>query len=99
MKKKSKKGIDIEVTAINLFLCLLLVSLVIINFKTTAYGYFSWIIMLALIGILIAVLVSGKMVNQAKSWIDILSVQLFFVPLQKISKYGTLQRTIRASYV
>ncbi len=30
MKKKSKKGIDIEVTAINLFLCLLLVSLVII---------------------------------------------------------------------
>ena len=53
----------------------LIVSLVIINFKTSTYGYFSWLIMLALIGILIAVLVSGKMVNQAKSWIDIMGIQ------------------------
>lgn len=50
-------------------------SLVIISFNTKTYGYASWLIILGLIGILIAVLVSGKMVNQARSWINIFGIQ------------------------
>ena len=53
----------------------LIISFVIIRVNTKTYGYFSWILILGLIGILIAVLVSGKMVNQARSWIDIMGVQ------------------------
>lgn len=49
----------------------IILSFVIIRINTKAYGYVSWIIILVLIGFLIAVLVYGKIVNQAKSWINL----------------------------
>ena len=48
---------------------------VIIKFNTKTYGYVSWLVILGVIGLLIAVLVSGKMVNQARSWISIMGIQ------------------------
>ena len=53
----------------------LVLSLIIICFNTKTYGYVSWLVILGVIGLLIAVLVSGKMVNQARSWISILGIQ------------------------
>ena len=53
----------------------LVLSLVIMKFNTKSYGYISWLMIIPLIGLLIAVLVSGKMVNQARSWISILGIQ------------------------
>lgn len=49
----------------------LVISFVMLKFNTKTYGYISWIVILALIGLLIAVLVYGKIVNQARSWINI----------------------------
>lgn len=57
-----------------LFISLIL-SVIIIRFNTKTYGYFSWLSILGLIALLVAVLVSGKMVNQARSWISILGIQ------------------------
>ena len=55
-----------------LFLAISLVlSLIIIRFNTKTYGYLSWGIILSLIGFLIFVLVYGKIVNQARSWINL----------------------------
>ena len=55
-----------------LFLIISIVlSIVIIRFNTKVYGYASWITVLIFIGLLIAVLVYGKLVNQARSWINI----------------------------
>ncbi len=53
----------------------LILSIIILCFNTKTYGYVSWLVILAVIGLLIAVLVSGKMVNQARSWISILGIQ------------------------
>ena len=53
----------------------IILSFIIIRFNTKAYGYISWLVILAVIALLIAVLVSGKMVNQARSWISILGIQ------------------------
>ena len=53
----------------------LILSLIIIRVNTKAYGVTSWFIVLGVIGLLIAVLVSGKMVNQARSWITIFGQQ------------------------
>ncbi len=53
----------------------LILSLFIIRFNTKTYGYASWLAILGIIGLLIAVLVSGKMVNQARSWISIFGQQ------------------------
>lgn len=49
----------------------LVISIIMLRFSTKVYGYVSWGIILALIGLLIAVLVYGKIVNQARSWINI----------------------------
>jgi len=49
----------------------IIVSIVIVNFNTKVYGYASWFVVLVLIGFLIAVLIYGKMINQARSWINI----------------------------
>ena len=49
----------------------LVLSLIIIHFNTRTYGYLSWGIILSLIGFLIFVLVYGKIVNQARSWINL----------------------------
>ena len=53
----------------------LILSFIIIRFNTKTYGYVSWLAVLGVIGLLIAVLVSGKMVNQARSWISIFGQQ------------------------
>ena len=53
----------------------IILSFIIIRFNTKAYGYISWLVILAVIALLIAVLVSGKMVNQARSWINIFGIQ------------------------
>lgn len=53
----------------------LILSFIIIRFNTKAYGYISWLVILGIIALLIAVLVSGKMVNQARSWISIFGIQ------------------------
>ena len=47
------------------------IGFVMLHFNTKVYGYSSWVIILVLIGFLIAVLVYGKIVNQARSWINI----------------------------
>ena len=53
----------------------IILSFIIIRFNTKTYGYISWLVILVVIALLIAVLVSGKMVNQARSWINILGIQ------------------------
>ena len=53
----------------------LIISFVMLHFNTKTYGFASWGILLALIGLLIAVLVYGKIVNQARSWINVLGIQ------------------------
>ena len=53
----------------------LFLSIIIIRVNTKTYGYFSWLVILGVIGLLVMVLVSGKMVNQARSWINILGIQ------------------------
>ena len=53
----------------------LVISGVLLTIHTKAYGPASWLIMIGLIVVLIAVLVSGKMVNQARSWFDIAGIQ------------------------
>ena len=57
------------------FIVGIILSFIVIRFDTKAYGYISWLFILGLIALLIAVLVSGKMVNQARSWISILGIQ------------------------
>lgn len=57
------------------FIISIIISLIMIRFNTKTYGYMSWPIILGLIALLVAVLVSGKMVNQARSWITILGIQ------------------------
>ena len=59
-----------------LFLFLgLILGFIILRFNMKSYGYISLILIPILIALLIAVLVSGKMVNQARSWINILGIQ------------------------
>lgn len=53
----------------------LILSVIIIRFNTKTYGYISWLAIFGIIALLIAVLVSGKMVNQARSWISIFGIQ------------------------
>ena len=53
----------------------IILSFIIIRVNTKGYGYVSWLVILGVIGLLIAVLVSGKMVNQARSWISIFGIQ------------------------
>jgi len=50
----------------------IVISIVMIRLSTKTYGYASWGIILVLIGFLIAVLVYGKIVNQARSWINLI---------------------------
>ena len=47
------------------------ISFIVIRFNTKVYGYVSWLVILVLIGLLIIVLVYGKITNQARSWINI----------------------------
>jgi len=53
----------------------LFLSVIILRFNTKSYGFFSSIILLVVVVILIAVLFSGKMVNEARSWISIAGIQ------------------------
>ena len=53
----------------------LILAFIILRFNTKSYGYISWLLIPGLIALLAAVLVSGKMVNQARSWISILGIQ------------------------
>ena len=57
------------------FIASLIMSFIIIRFNTKTYGYISWFIIIGMIPLLAAVLLSGKMVNQARSWINILGIQ------------------------
>lgn len=53
----------------------LFISVVMLFFNTKTYGYISWIISLILILLLVVVLFYGKIVNQARSWLEIMGVQ------------------------
>jgi len=53
----------------------LIISFIIIRVNSNTYGPISWLVILGVIGILIWVLISGKMVNQARSWINIFGIQ------------------------
>ena len=53
----------------------IILSIVIIGFDSKTYGFISSIVIMAVGVLLVAVLLSGKMVNQARSWINILGVQ------------------------
>ena len=53
----------------------LILSIIIIRVNTKAYGYISSLILLAIVGLLVAVLFYGKMVNEARSWINIAGIQ------------------------
>ena len=46
-------------------------SLIMIRFNTKSYGFFSWILMLVSIGLLVLLLVIGSAKNQAISWFDL----------------------------
>lgn len=48
-------------------------ALFIIRFPTKIYSYISWIAIIAIIILLIIVLIYGTLVNQARSWIEIIS--------------------------
>lgn len=48
-------------------------SFFIIRFSTKSYGYISWIAIIAIIILLIIVLIYGSLVNQARSWIEVIS--------------------------
>ncbi len=65
----------------------LILSIVIMMFNTKTYGYICWLIILGTIGLLIAVLIYGKMVNQARSWLNIFGVQ--FQP-SEVAKVATI---------
>ena len=53
----------------------LILSVIIIRVNSKAYGYISSLILLGVVGLLVAVLFSGKMVNEARSWISIFGIQ------------------------
>ena len=53
----------------------LVLSFIVIRFNSKAYGFISWLVIIAVIVLLVVVLISGKMVNQARSWINVLGVQ------------------------
>ena len=53
----------------------LILSFIIIRFNSKSYGYISCLVILGVVVLLVGVLVSGKMVNQARSWINILGIQ------------------------
>ncbi len=77
-----------------LFLVISIVfSFFLIHLNTKMYGYASWLIIIAMIPLLIAVLLSGKMVNQARSWINILGIQ--FQP----SEFAKVASIIWVSYI
>ena len=59
-----------------LFLVLsVILSFFLIRINTKVYSFASRIIIICMIPLLIAVLLSGKMVNQARSWISIFGIQ------------------------
>lgn len=50
-----------------------ILALFLIKFKTKAYSYISWIGIIGIIILLIIVLIYGSLVNQARSWIEVIS--------------------------
>lgn len=54
----------------------LFIFLFILNRKTTVYSVLSWPLMFSFIGLLIGVLIFGKVVGNARSWIDIGPISL-----------------------
>lgn len=48
-------------------------ALFVIKFPTKTYSYISWIAIIAVIILLIIVLIYGSLINQARSWIEIVS--------------------------
>ena len=53
----------------------LFISIIMLRFNTKTYGFISWVITLVLMGLLVIVLFYGKLVNQARSWLNILGIQ------------------------
>ena len=53
----------------------LILSIIIIRFNSKVYGPISWLVIIGVVVLLIYVLISGKMVNQARSWISIFGIQ------------------------
>ena len=51
----------------------LVLSFIIIRFHTKTYSYISWFAIIVVIILLIVVLIYGSLVNQARSWIEIIS--------------------------
>ena len=51
----------------------LFLSFIIIKFHTKTYSYISWFAIIVVIILLIVVLIYGSLVNQARSWIEIVS--------------------------
>jgi cell division protein FtsW len=60
-------------------------SFLIIRVNSKAYGYLSSLVLIGVVGLLIAVLLSGKMVNEARSWISILGIQFQPSELAKVT--------------
>jgi len=51
----------------------LFLAFIIIRFHTKTYSYISWFAIIVVIILLIVVLIYGSLVNQARSWIEIIS--------------------------
>lgn len=51
----------------------LALAFIVIKFPTKTYSYISWIAIISVIILLIIVLIYGSLVNQARSWIEIIS--------------------------
>ena len=52
----------------------LIISFFILKINTKVYHYFSFILMLVIMGLLIVVLIYGKMTNQARSWFNLFGI-------------------------
>ena len=52
----------------------LIISFFILKINTKVYHYFSFILMLIIMGLLVVVLIYGKMTNQARSWFNLFGI-------------------------
>jgi len=66
----------------------LFISLFILKIDTRSYHYFSFLLMLIVMGLLVVVLVYGKMTNKARSWFNVFG--LFTLQPSEFAKVVTI---------
>ena len=66
----------------------IILSFIILRFDTKKYNYISFLLMLAIIGLLVGVLVYGKVTNSARSWFNVFG--LFTLQPSEFAKIITI---------